>query len=379
LFEPDSFFRNKSRREESLLEELEFLTERAVRRHLLSDVDIGILLSGGIDSSLINAFAYEVSAPLKCFTKLTPGQERIPFEIVPQLLNQRPSFHKTYTEKTEDYWPELIKLVEQNATPSRFASGPPMYQLCQLAKENGVDVLLSGDATDEYFGGYNSHTRSFHDFSDNLFDLGDLLTTRRDSPYFSEIHCGSFIELESTKRKIIIDKVGCIANVKERFAIATMLHDTSTFLQSCILPHSDTYSMRASVELRNPMLDLDLVAFVLNLPLCLRNGANPEDPSTNKILLRQLAKKVLGKHGSAPKEGTRNYGTIVANQLFSKISDYELANIFGLKSIGARETLSPRDKYRLLNLELFYRLHFFDQGSVDNMFMSASGVEKNLQ
>ena len=75
LFNPGTFLRNEERSKDSLLEELEYLLQQAVRRHLLSDVGIGILLSGGIDSALVHALSFDEGTQLECFTKLTPKEE----------------------------------------------------------------------------------------------------------------------------------------------------------------------------------------------------------------------------------------------------------------------------------------------------------------
>ena len=361
LFDPGAFLRNQERSKDSLLKELEYLLQQAVRRHLLSDVGIGILLSGGIDSALVHALAFDEGTQLECFTKLTPKEEKVSFQNVPRLLKLRPSPQSRYVEKSSDYIPQLLKLIQQNSAPARFASGPPMYQLCKLAKESSIDVLLSGDTVDEYFGGYYSHTRAFSEFdcdSTPAYFLGDLLTVRRNSPFFLDHRCAGFIEREEAVRKRINEKVAFVRSEQERFAVGTMLHDAATFLQSCNLPHSDAYSMQASVELRNPMLDLDLVEFVLNLPLKWRNLAKPEDPGSNKVLLRELAKKKLGVGYTVGKEGTRNLGTNVTKHLVNQIDEFLISDLLRRNVAKSVPDLSDRDVFRLVNLEYFSRQFF---------------------
>ena len=67
----------------------------------------------------------------------------------------------------------MIKLIQYNCTPARWASGPPMGMLCNIAKKRKIKVILGGDGVDEYFCGYNSFFKSL--YKKNIYGLHDIL------------------------------------------------------------------------------------------------------------------------------------------------------------------------------------------------------------
>ena len=81
-----------------------------------------------------------------------------------------------------------------------------------------------------------------------------------------------------------------IKNKKEIFMKSIIYQDLSFFLQACNLPHSDAFSMKESIELRNPFLDLDLVEFVINQRMDFLLNDEVKDFG-NKFIFRELAKE----------------------------------------------------------------------------------------
>jgi asparagine synthase (glutamine-hydrolysing) len=138
-------------------EELLELYRRAVKRHLLSDVPVGILLSGGIDSGLLLALMNEQGGPWPAYTvgygesfeddELTDGAETAAF------LGARHVAVKLDQTEFERSLPKIVECLEE---PIAASSIVPMYFVSQRARQD-VKVALIGQGPDELFGGYKRH------------------------------------------------------------------------------------------------------------------------------------------------------------------------------------------------------------------------------
>lgn len=349
LFDDERHRAACARAEDDLMDELHALLAQSVRRHLVADVPLGVLLSGGIDSSVVFWLAVVRDPSLQTFTKLSPGIETIPLTVIPRLLRQRCASAHLITQEKAGFVAGLERFVVASRAPSRWNSGPSMQSLCAAACRNGVVALLGGDCADEVFGGY-IHYRDYFARRPNLEDLGDLVCVEAGAGA-SEIVRGYLAGQHAIRRAILASLAG-IGDLAERQAQATLLHDTTTFLQTCVLPHSDAYSMNESVELRNPMLDLDLVAFAVNLPM--RHKAAPHaNGEFGKRLFRALAEREVGPFINVRKEGTRNYAMAMAEPGYWRLDAFETAKL-------APQSSSPtkRQLIRMVNLEFFHNAYF---------------------
>lgn len=367
LFELAAYMRNSRRQPDDLTEELRELLDQAVRRHLVSDQPVGVLLSGGIDSSLVYWYAAQHSTALTNFAKISPGIERLPMDVIPELLKQRPSSTYFLLQRPADYLPDLADFIRTSAAPGRWGGGPPMRRLCEAARRNGVRVLLGGDCADEYFGGYEHYARYFADGDTDLHRLGPLVDLDPTSPFYGPSDAERYLATEGKRRDEILHALDGLPDDAEKSRIATFFHDTATFLQTCNLPHSDAYSMAESVELRNPMLDLDLVRFVSNLPNGWR-AARHQSGEFGKVLLRRLAERDVGPFIQKRKEGTRNYAMAAADPSFWSFDRFSVRSVIGMPT-----SLTKRQIIRLYNLELFHRTFFEDCDSPLDELLSPEG------
>lgn len=350
LFDAEALERNRGREREDCKAELKHHLSRAVARHLVSDVPVGVLLSGGIDSTLAFWFAHEMTDDLTAFTKISPGIEEIPLTVVPKVLERRPASTYFSLQRSTDYVAELQSFVRASGAPSRWGGGPPMLRLCRDARRNGVYVLLGGDCADEYLGGYSHYEAIAAEPSPDLFAPAQLTALDAASPFYDAERAREYEDGERAIRRRIVARLESVADPTERALHAALLHDTSSFLQTCNLPHSDAYSMMTSVELRNPMLDLDLVAFAVNLPTGLRAGRHPSG-HFGKTLLRDLADDEIGPFMNVKKEGTRNYAMAMARPEYWHLNRFAIGQMFRIPQGLTRRTI-----IRLVNLELFHRL-----------------------
>jgi asparagine synthase (glutamine-hydrolysing) len=145
--------KNEKEAEQELLE----LYRSAVRRHLLSDVPVGILLSGGLDSGLLLALMNEQGGPWPAYTigygNSFEDDELADAAETAAALGAR---HVTVTLDRDEFEKSLPKIVECLEEPIAASSIVPMYFVAQRARQD-VKVALIGQGPDELFGGYKRH------------------------------------------------------------------------------------------------------------------------------------------------------------------------------------------------------------------------------
>ncbi len=144
-------------REEDLVEEFQSLFEEAVRLRLMSDVPLGVFLSGGLDSSAIAAtMAAQMSAPVQTFSVGFESQYYSEFEHARVVAQAIGAEHHETVLKPDDALRLLPRLVWHEDEPIRFPAAVPLYQVSRLAEES-VKVVLTGEGSDELFAGYDRH------------------------------------------------------------------------------------------------------------------------------------------------------------------------------------------------------------------------------
>jgi asparagine synthase (glutamine-hydrolysing) len=142
--------------------------EGAVQRQLMTDVPYGVLLSGGLDSSLVAACAARHSERLHSFAVgLARAPDLAAARIAAQAIGTtHHEFHFT-VEEGLDALPDVIRHIETYDVTSVRAS-TPMYLMARRIKAMGVKMVLSGEGSDEIFGGYlyfhrAPSARAFHE------------------------------------------------------------------------------------------------------------------------------------------------------------------------------------------------------------------------
>jgi asparagine synthase (glutamine-hydrolysing) len=139
--------------ESALVSELDSLLQDAVGRQLQADVPVGVLLSGGVDSSLVTAMAVRMSAEVHTYSIGFPGHDRFDETNHARLVADH--FGTQHTElMAEPAWADLIPLLaRQFDEPVADSSMIPTFLLSRLVRQQ-CTVALGGDGGDELFGGY---------------------------------------------------------------------------------------------------------------------------------------------------------------------------------------------------------------------------------
>jgi asparagine synthase (glutamine-hydrolysing) len=305
---------------DELTDELEVLLEDAVRRQLLADVPVGILLSGGIDSSLVTAMAARVSStPVKTFTISFPGYDNYDEGPYARLVAQH--FGTEHTELVaEPASVELLPtLARQYDEPLVDSSMVPTYLVSRLIRQHAT-VALGGDGGDELFGGYPHHAwfqryetmrpwlinplRAWEhtlverlpvgfrgrnyllrltapDLREGLAAPGHFDTRARRQLLATRLDQNTYPLPETYKLALCSDRRTAVQT-------ATAL-DFMTYLVEDILVKVDRASMLNSLEVRAPWLDYRIIEFAFGrVPDSLR-----ATQTERKILPRRLAQRLL--------------------------------------------------------------------------------------
>ena len=144
--------------EKSLVDELEYLLEDSVKRQMVSDVPLGVLLSGGVDSSLITAMAARSGNKIKTFTVGFPEHSKFDERSHAKLIADYFSTEHTELNASDVSIDLLPRLARQYDEPIIDSSMIPTFLVSQLVRQHCI-VALGGDGGDELFGGYGHYDR----------------------------------------------------------------------------------------------------------------------------------------------------------------------------------------------------------------------------
>jgi asparagine synthase (glutamine-hydrolysing) len=299
---------------------LEELLQKVVKRQMISDVPIGVFLSGGIDSSLIVALmAHESRKPVRSFSIAFRDANADESSIAGLVARQFGTDHTVLP--AEDLGPEmLIELLGRLDEPFADPAVVPTYLLAKMTAGH-VKVALSGDGGDEVFGGYpkyllgDAHPRiPGHRLLDSTLralrwrprGMAHLywrtLTPKKRIPW-SWVRYGDFPVFRKDLRQILAPHYHEAAHVSQFFApweeVAKrygekidsdflMRADLGTYLSENCLVKTDRASMLASLEVRVPFLDELVVDRVVPL-----HASKKIADGTLKALLMPLVKRLL--------------------------------------------------------------------------------------
>jgi len=313
--------------DEEYTEELIRLFSRAVERQLVSDVEVGCYLSGGIDSGAITSVASAKIPNLKSFTcgfdlssasGLELGMdERLKAEF---LSNRYKTEHYQVVLKAGDMERVMPKLI-WHLEDLRVGQSYPNFYVSRLASKF-VKVVLSGTAGDELFAGYpwryyravtnddiEHYTDKYYKYWQRLIDDKQKQTFFR-----PEILAGLPVNHSREAFGSIIKDKKFVLLCPEAYVNCSLYLESKTFLHG-LLEVEDKLSMAHGLETRVPFLDNDLVDFAMRTPVGLKLNNLDE--------VVRLNENIPGTKGSIYFQQT-NDGKIILRKALSKYvpSDY---------------------------------------------------------
>jgi asparagine synthase (glutamine-hydrolysing) len=264
----------------------ELLTLAVAKRISATDVPIGVLLSGGLDSSLIVALLNEVGH--KNIRTFSIGFEDIEdeagseFEFSDQIVEKFNTNHNKYIVKNEEVLPRLFEAVSNMAEPMVGQDAVAFYLLSEKVSRH-VKVVLSGQGADEVFAGYFWYPRMAQEqgneierFTKHYVDRPheEFLQTVM-SNYHGPNHTNKWLTKEFSKSgaKTFMDKV--------------LRTDITRLIVDDPVKRVDNMTMAWGLEARVPFMDTDLVEWALKMPASLKMKGEGKFP------LKKIARDLL--------------------------------------------------------------------------------------
>jgi asparagine synthase (glutamine-hydrolysing) len=316
--------------EEEVIEELLSLLRTAVRSHLISDVPLGVFLSGGLDSSTVLALMREVqSGPIKTFSVGFPEKSFNELDVARETARQFETDHHELVvdAKAAEVVPQLVDFFDE---PFGDSSALPVFYLSRFTRQH-VTVALSGDGGDEVFAGYEtysayrwataykrlpqllgetlvpalvrrlpvSHKRVSFDYKAKRFVEGALLPPERGHFWWKHIFS------EEAKKKLYTQANGHLQDTyrvyqdyftacKAEGVLDRLLHiDLNVGLPDDMLVKVDRMSMAHSLEVRVPLLDHKVVEFMTTIPHSLKLRGWQKKYLLKKAVASKLPDRVM--------------------------------------------------------------------------------------
>lgn len=291
----------------------------SVNVHMRSDVPVGSFLSGGIDSSLIVAIAREFNPNLKTFSV---GFERDGYsevDVAKETADKLNVENISYIISPEEYIQKLPKIMWHMDDPLADPACVPLYFVAREANKH-VTVVLSGEGSDELFGGYNIYREpeSLKVFDSIPTPAKGLLSRvaailpegvrgksflERGTTPLKERYIGNAKMFEAAEKKHLLQNYHpdmtyqkiteqLYKNVEGEHPVNQMQYiDIHTWLRGDILLKADKMTMANSLELRVPFLDKEVFKVASEIPVDLKiaNG-------TTKSILREASRGIVPDH-----------------------------------------------------------------------------------
>ena len=333
--------------EDALADRLEALMADAFKLRMISDVPVGVFLSGGVDSSVVTALLQRHGPQVRTFTI---GFEDPRFDEAPyaeQVAGYLGTLHTTRIVREAEAMQVLPTWGDLFDEPFGDDSGIPTLLVSQLAAQH-VKVVLSADGGDELFGGYNSYAAVFSRMQSALSqssigriarDLAAVVPWERlDQALAGRSGCAdpqrSFSRSISLRMRYVREAhaLSTPGDLFEHVLTSSYWHDSELdrllgrvvpktrstcdaypgdigekmclwdlhhYLAGDVLAKVDRTTMAMSIEGREPLLDHRLVEFAFSLPYRLRRGALGSKHLLRKVLYRHVPRELIDR----PKKG----------------------------------------------------------------------------
>jgi asparagine synthase (glutamine-hydrolysing) len=403
------------------------LLDEAVQLHMISDVPVGFLLSGGLDSTAMLSFAAKkTDKPISTFTVGFSAPGVIDERPFAQLAADRfGSKHYEISMSPDEFVDFLPKYVWHMEEPVVEPPAIALFYVSKLAR-NHVKVLISGEGGDEAFAGYENYRNTFwfetvkkafgpfrRPASQGMSalggllgsrvlskygplmdaDLGDYYLSRASNPY--QFFNQSTNQLYSRAMTEKVDKGRSMNVVRKHLSHAAdygllqkMLYvDTKTWLPDDLLIKADKMTMANSVELRVPFLDHKVLEFAARLP---------RNQKLRGLTMKYLAKKALRKH--VPEEILNRrkagfpvpYASWLRNNLRDQVNEILLDPVTDSRGYFQRGTVEKlirqhqagagysKEIFALMVLELWHRIFLDGRPQVEPGDGNGSSNSRNL-
>ncbi|MHC1695798.1 MAG: asparagine synthase (glutamine-hydrolyzing) [Eubacteriales bacterium] len=308
---------NKTPYEEKLKRVREAV-ESSVRYHMISDVPVGTFLSSGIDSAIITAVASRLTPGIKAFTVAFNEKEYSEIDDAAQIAAHLDVEHITVNGTPKDFMDAYEDVIFHLDSPTADPSTVAIYIICREAARH-VKVVLSGEGSDELFGGYKVYrdglaTQKIAAFPGFLKSMlralanvlpegmkGKQLLVRGTTPLEHRFVGNAFIFNEEQKKDILkiynpsqrfydLSKEVYGRNANLSYPARMQECDLEMWLKGDILVKGDRLSMGHALEVRVPFIDREVFAVASTL-----NDKDKFSGRTTKYILRHAFRDLVNE------------------------------------------------------------------------------------
>lgn len=316
--------------EEELVDALEELLIDAFKYRMVSDVPVGVFLSGGIDSSVVASILQKHYGNIHTFTIGFHEEKYNEATYAKEVAN---FIGTTHTEKFLDASKAkeiLEKFVDIYDEPFGDSSGIPTTLVAQVAKDAGIKVVLSADGGDEIFCGYERYWLSYeigkkifkipysmrkiiakvmqvvgaqkasklfriNNFEHKFNQLSQMLQDREWKDFYEKmIHNSKNYEIEQLLGVVnSIDEASFTLGERESPMQGMMLWDYHRYMVDDILTKVDRATMSVSIEGREPLLDHRIAEFMAQVPFEYKYKDGQSKYLLRKVLERYIPKEMI--------------------------------------------------------------------------------------
>ncbi len=286
-------------------DELAEIIESAVNSRLIADVPVGVLLSGGLDSSIVATIAAKKNRGIATFSMGFKSAEHDESDYAKLLAQEIGSEHHHFVFDEQSFLELLPKVAQSLDEPIGDQALLPVFWLCHEASKH-VKVVLAGEGADEIFAGYSYYSQ-FSSVPTIKDRVRTLLKGRTTNPTRRLIHnhspvtpSGFPLITDIAGREALLGIQGCVPDTWEEEFIFWLdgasdslqratCTDLATWLPDNLLVKFDRMAMASSLEGRAPFLEPRLVAAgIARLP-----SSDRMRGSAGKIALRRVARRWL--------------------------------------------------------------------------------------
>ena len=381
------FRRYEVARPEDVVREVDEILNDAVRLRLVSDVPVGTLLSGGLDSSLVTAIAAKYTKALTAFHVSVEGYPKLDERRYAEQLAQTHGLPLVPFGLTGRNFREVLPYVTfLEDLPLTHPNSAAYYLISKVAREHGVLVVLSGEGADELFGGYMWNYRRRQRLA-RIAPLLRMIPRQVHSVLQLLVYAHAGLPVSAHRFRDMLpptvhlidryaraewqarceDAYAFVRRPGDREVLGAMLADLSDFLAP-LLRRLDRTSMGASVESRVPFLDHRLVHKAINLPLQYKVGARADKWVVKQVALNYMPRSlVFRKKAGFPLPVDEYVAPIAKRELFA---GGFCENFLELGQRGIARTMSTWNHqahglFGLIALEMWGRIYFMGQSVTD--------------
>ena len=357
-----------------LIDDMDELLSGSVKKHMISDVPVGALCSGGVDSSILLAMAHKLNADIQIFHSNVTGPHS-ELHAAEALAKHLGLDLKVVNVSDEHFIQNIPEVMQNYAMPFIYhPNSIPFLMVTKLVQQHKVKAILTGEGADESYLGYS------HIPTENIFSAIHKLTHKtsgliQNIPLFGEKLIPNSNNLSKSAQYIF----GGFEKAHETDIISRATkgfnkHSDKTlnylgYHLRTLLHRNDTMGMAASIEARFPFLDNELIKFAVNLPYkykikktihAYKEFKHPFVRS--KWILRQIADRYLPKELSQrTKRGfpTNAFERMKINNKYF-VNSY-IAELFSIPENRLQNLLEGSNnglKLRLLQLNVWGELYF---------------------